>query len=77
MKEELFLDFEVEQHRIIVVHTWLNLHYAGVPLPPEKCPSIPPVDTLPSFYTNCTIEERPSARLIEYLREFLERAKKP
>jgi hypothetical protein len=74
---ELFLDFEIEGRRIIVAPSWLNLRYAGVPLPPEKCPSIPPLDTLPSLYTSCTVEEQPAALLIEYLRESLAHAKTP
>jgi hypothetical protein len=77
MKEELFLDFKVGEHRIVVSPVWLNLHYVGVPLLPEKCPSVPPVDTLPFLYTNCTVEEQPVDLLIDYLREFQARAKKP
>ena len=76
-KVDLFLDFEIEGHRIVVSPLWLNLHFSGVPLPPGKCPSVSSPYTQPRLYTTCKSTEYPAKLLVERLQEFLERERTP
>ena len=73
VKVELFLDFEVDGHRVIIFPSWLKASLIGHPEPSDQSASVRWLDNQPPVYTTDNPLESAKRLLSGHLSGSLER----